>query len=318
MTRVGNLSQSLLLIVGMAIILGIAGYVLGSDLGFTGRFGAYVALAVAAVLCVSGPQLSPRLILRMYHARPIHQHDAPELYRIFSALVKRSNLPAPPSLYFVPSRLPNAFAVGTRSQSAVALTDGLLRILSARELSGVLAHELSHIRHGDTRIMAIADVFSRLTAALSQSAQFLLLLTLPFIVFGAGPLRITTLFVLLIAPVASTLLQLALSRSREFEADAGAVRLTGDPAGLASALVKLEKCHLGPWWRRVLFPGTQGPDPAVLRTHPATQDRLEALQKLAPDSSTEPIWQSAARRWKPIQTARVQRKPRWHAMGLWY
>ena len=302
----------------MAIILAIAGFVLGRDLGFGGRQGAQLALVAAAALWISGPQLSPRFILRMYHAQPIDAHDAPELHLLLDDLVDRSGLPAAPSLYLISSRMPNAFAVGSRDESAIALTDGLLRILNPRELGGVLAHELSHIRYGDTRIMAIADVFSRLTASLSQGAQLLLLLTLPLMVLGIGPLSLTTLFILLVLPMASTLLQLALSRSREFHADAGAVKLTDDPAGLASALIKLEKCHLGPWWRRVFFPGTSGPDPAVLRTHPATKDRVEALRKMAPQETAEPFWQSLPRRFTPYHTARVHRNPRWHVMGLWY
>ena len=213
--------------------MGVVGYVLG------GRSGVWMALVFSAVSALVSPAISPRMILRMYQARPLEPRHAPELYALLDELVKRAELAHPPALYYVPTRMLNAFAVGGDRNAAIALTDGLMRTMTPRELSGILAHELSHVRYKDTRLMALGDVFSRLTAIMSQIGQLLLLLALPAALMGAPFISLWGLLVLIFAPAASTMLQLALSRSREFHADMGAIELTQDPVGLASALKKL-------------------------------------------------------------------------------
>jgi heat shock protein HtpX len=196
----------------------------------------------------------------------------------------------------------------------VAVTAGLLRQLNPRELAGVLAHEISHIRHRDLFVMSLADAFSRVTAFLGQAGQLLILLSLPAWLAGMAFPWLGAL-VLLLAPVASALLQLALSRAREHDADVGAVQLTGDPMGLVSALVKLQEKQ-GRWLDKVLRPGRGDTQPALLRTHPHTQDRIARLRGIAADlaSSTVPTPDLLS----AVGVTPPRRQPRWHRSGLWY
>ena len=317
-----NRFQAIVLILGMALIMSSVGYALG------GRQGVWFALVFSAISALLSPTISPKLILQMYRARPIDPRQAPELYQLFGELVDRAELTHAPALYYVPTRMLNAFAVGADRTAAVALTDGLMRVMSPRELAGILAHELSHVRYRDTQLMALGDVFSRMTAVISQIGQFLIILSLPAILFGATFISFWTLLVLVFAPVASTLLQLALSRSREFNADLGAIELTGDPAGLAAALEKLERAqHSSIWWR--IFMPYRVKEPTVLRTHPATAERIERLHELAgdvasgefpvvPAARTGPPFATTERRIVPQPLERIRVGPRWHASGLWY
>lgn len=320
--RRGNQLQAVILIIGMALVMSLVGYALG------GRQGVWFALGLSAVSALVSPSISPKLILQMYRARPIDPRQAPELFELFGELSRRAELAHTPALHYVPTRMLNAFAVGADRTAAVALTDGLLRVMSPRELAGILAHELSHVRYRDTQLMALGDVFSRMTAAISQIGQLLVLLSLPAVLFGATFIPFWTLLLLVFAPVVSTLLQLALSRSREFNADLGAIELTGDPAGLAAALEKLERAQSGSIWRRIFMP-YRVQEPAVLRTHPATEERIERLRQLAgdvasgefpvvPAARTGPPVVATGRRIAPQPLQRIRVGPRWHASGLWY
>jgi heat shock protein HtpX len=183
-------------------------------------------------------------------------------------------------LYLVPSPLVNAFAVGQRGDAALAVTYGLLRRLSSRELVGVLAHEVSHIRADDVRIMNLSDTVGRLTHGLAYVGLLLFVFAVPMVVTGTTrPLWVAA--VLIVVPALMTLLQLALSRSREYDADLAAATLTGDPEGLASALEQLE-CAEGRLWERVMVPRGRIPDPLLLRTHPPTEERTHRLRALVP------------------------------------
>jgi heat shock protein HtpX len=184
-----------------------------------------------------------------------------------------------PTLYLSPSPTPNAFAVGSPRDSAIVVTEGLLRLLDRRALAGVLAHEISHIVNRDLRIMGLADMLTRATAFFALTGQMLLLFNLPFALVGGPLVPWIVPLVLILAPVLMTLLQLALSRAREFDADLGAAHLTGDPLGLASALSALERRSFSFW--QVLFPLAREPDRLLLRTHPATRDRIARLEALA-------------------------------------
>lgn len=177
----------------------------------------------------------------------------------------------------------------------------------------MLAHEISHIRHNDLRVMAVADMMSRMTGLLSLFGQLFVLLNLPLILFTDLQLPWLALLVLLFAPSVSALLQLALSRTREFDADLEAARLTGDPAGLAGALVKLERQSLGPieW----LFRQGRNPAPSVLRTHPYTQERLARLLSL--ENTPRPPRPHAPVRL-PEHLPAVTRRPRRHITGFWH
>lgn len=180
----------------------------------------------------------------------------------------------------MPSQLPNAFAIGSAEDSAVCVSDGLFRLLDRREFAGVLAHEVSHIANRDLWIMGLADAMSRAVSLASWFGQLLLLVNLPLLLAGAAYVPWHIPLLLIFSPTIMALLQLALSRTREFDADHGAAELTGDPDGLASALVKIER-RTGRFWEEMFLPGRRIPQPLLLRTHPPTEDRVTRLRELS-------------------------------------
>jgi heat shock protein HtpX len=233
----------------------------------------------AAIAFALGPKVSPQLVLRLYRACEISPRELPEVARVLAALAERAGLERPPRLFYVPSAMVNAFAVGARADAVIALTDGLLRALDLRELAGVLAHEISHVRNRDLWLMAIADLAGRLTRVMTLFGLALLLVGVPLWLSGGDSLPWLVIPLLVFAPQITTLLQLALARAREFDADLDAAGLTGDPAGLAAALAKLERYQRGAW-EQILFPGQRLPEPSVLRTHPPTGERIARLEAL--------------------------------------
>ena len=269
--RFANLFQSLLILAAMAALLSTLGWVIA------GATGLVCALAGGTLLAVLIPPVSPSLILRMHRARPLRRHEAPYLHALLAELAERAELPMAPTLARIPSSTLNAFAVGTRESAAIAVTDGLLRFLGRRELAGVLAHEVSHIRHNDMWVLGLASLFGQLTAFLSSAGQILLIVTLPVVLFGANlHVSWTAIALLIVAPTLSVLMQLALSRTREFDADLGATLLTGDPKGLAAALSRMEHQQ-----RRSfgfgLFRSHPNAEEGVLRSHPPTEERIRRL-----------------------------------------
>jgi heat shock protein HtpX len=305
-----NRVQTLLLILALLGISALAGALL------FGRDGLWIALAASVVALLIEPAAAWRLTLRLYRARPIHPEEAPELWRIMARIAERADLPSVPVLHYVPSPIVNAFAVGSRERSAIALTDGLLRSLTLRELAGVLAHEASHIAHGDLRVMGLADFVSRLTSLFALIGQVLLLLALPWVLSGAGEVNWWGLLFLVASPHLALLAQLGLSRVREFDADLKAAVLTGDPEGLASALAKIERVIRS--WRRFLMAGWGNPEPSWLRTHPPSGERVRRLLALGREgaggtSGPEPL-SPAARGWPDAH----RRGPRWRFGGTWY
>lgn len=308
-----NRIQSLLLLVVMAGFLALLGWLLwGVD-------GLFVLVSVGLVAILFNPAFSPWLVMRSYGARRVEHQEAPALWAAVSRLASRAGLEKRPELYYVPSRMLNAFAVGSRGQSAIAVTDGLLRQLEMRELVGVLAHEVSHIRNNDLWVMGLADLFSRGTSLLSSMGQFLLLLNLPLMLLSQVTVNWLAILLLIFAPSISALAQLALSRNREYDADLNAARLTGDPDGLARALAKIERVQ-GDWLERIFLPGRRVPEPSLLRTHPDAGERIARLMELKP--------QLAAMAGETVPAGRVgldsmfanhvTRAPRWHVSGLWY
>lgn len=269
-----NFIQSALLLGGMTLLLAGLGWTLG------GGKGVFWAAAAGLVLLWLSPRLSPRLALRMYGAHPLPRADAPELHALVEDLAQRAELPYPPVLYYVPTPVMNAFTVGNRAESAIGVTDGLLRRLSLREVAGVLAHEISHIRNNDMWVMGLADLMSRMTGTLSFFGQLLVLINLPLLLFGAAALPWLPILILVAAPAVSVFLHLALSRTREYDADLDGASLTGDPLGLASALAKLER-YQGGLLNRIFFPVRGVPDLSALRTHPRTERRVRRLVALA-------------------------------------
>ncbi|MEJ2326689.1 MAG: zinc metalloprotease HtpX, partial [Chromatiaceae bacterium] len=205
--------------------------------------------------------------------------------------------------------------------AAIAVSDGLLRRMELRELTGVLAHEISHVANGDIRVMAFADLVSRVTGMLSLFGQILLLISLPLWLLSAADIPWLPILLLLFAPTLSALVQLALSRSREYEADRNAAELSGDPEGLASALRKLEYQQAG-LWERLFMPTRRIPEPSMLRSHPPTEERVRRLLELRDrESLPRPLpelWEPSAWDRFGLLAERLPLGPRWHISGLWY
>jgi heat shock protein HtpX len=271
---VRNSAQALLLLGGMVAVVAVLAWTL------FGAAGLLWALGIAAVVLALRPVPAPQLVLSMYRAQPLPPHVLPELHRYAHVLAARAGLPAVPRLYYVASPMLNAFAVGGGENAAVAVTDGLLRRLPSRELAGVLAHEVSHIRAGDLWIMNLSDAIGRVTHGLAYGGVLVVLFTLPLTLTG-GASTLWVLALLALLPTVVSLLQLALSRSREYDADLEAAVLTGDPEGLARALERLDSTT-GRIWERVLVPHRRAPDPLLLRTHPPTAERARRLRELVP------------------------------------
>ncbi|MDX8407044.1 MAG: zinc metalloprotease HtpX, partial [Mariprofundaceae bacterium] len=252
--------------------------------------------------------------MRMYRARKVSEANAPELLHIVVSLARRAELSQVPTVFYIPSSTPNAFATGTGEHSVIGVTDGLLHLLDERELVAVLAHEISHLRHKDTWIMGLADMLGRLTWSLSWVGQMLLLLNLPLILIGYPVISWVGVLILVFAPHVSALLQLAMSRTREYEADIGSAALTGRPDWLVSALIKLERSNRG--WERVLMPDTGGLDPSLLRTHPPTEARIRRLKDFQPVQA--PIFPGGLTAPVVLPFDRVERPASRHWGGLWH
>ncbi len=308
-----NRLQSLFLLLLMAAFLALLGTLLwGPD-------GIWFMLTIGVMAILLGPTVSPQWVMRLYGARRLSPDEAPELHEMVRTLAARADIGHLPELYYLPSSMLNAFAVGNSRHSAIAVTDGLLRHLSPRELRGVLAHEISHVRNNDLFVMGLADTFSRATSTLSLMGQFLLLVNLPLILVSGATISWLAIFLLVFAPTFSTLAQLALSRTREFDADLGAAWLTEDPEGLASALRKIEKIQ-GSWLERIFMPGRGIPEPSILRTHPDTEERIARLLSLKTRfGERPPALPADARPWLGGLADPVRRPPRWHiGSGLWH
>jgi len=306
-----NRLHTVLLAGGSLLLLVACAYV------FAGLAGIFWAALLGGLSLWMSARMSPDLILRLYKARRLEPEDFPEGHRILRLIAARADLPAPPDLYYVPSNLMNAFSVGTPQDSAIGVTDALIRRLTPRQFAGVIAHELSHIRNEDIKVMALADMVSRLTSVMSMVGLFTLFLNFPAILAGGGRVPWLGIALLWTAPTIGALLQLALSRAREYDADLDAAGLTGDPEGLASALVHLEKSQ-GRMWEMML-PGGRVPQPSVLRSHPKTSERVRRLLSLKPPE--RPFLDLPDGRPKPPRgSVPVIRGPRTRlsAMGLWY
>jgi heat shock protein HtpX len=278
-----NLKTGILLIALSGLLVWVGSFLAGSQ-------GAAIAFGFAMLMNAGAYWFSDRLVLRMYRAEEVSEAKAPELYGIVAELAQRAQIPMP-KVYLIPSDTPNAFATGRNPEhAAVAATQGILRILSRDELRGVLAHELSHVRNRDTLISCVAATLVGAITWLAHMAQFAA-------IFGGGrsddddgnPLAL--LGVAIFAGLAASLLQLAVSRSREFEADASAARLLGEGEPLARSLEKLEMgvralpmdanpatAHLF-----IVSPLTGGRGAAgifakLMRTHPLTEERVARLR----------------------------------------
>ena len=313
--KLRNNLQSAALVLMLALLCAYLAALLG------GALFAWIALVGVVALYFTNPAISPRLVMRLYRGRPLAPDEVPRLYAILRELSRRAGLDWMPVLYYVPTRLMNAFTTGGRTDSAIALSDGMLRRLDLRELAGVLAHEVSHLANGDIRVMAFADLVSRITGLLSFAGKILVMVSLPAWLITDLNVPWIPILVLLAAPTLSALVQLALSRNREYEADRSAAQISGDPDGLAAALKKLEY-YQGSGWERIFLPGRRVPDPSLLRTHPPTEERVRRLMELREGEQLPrtlgDIFYVEPRSTTGFLTDRLPLRPRWHISGLWY
>ena len=270
--------QSLAIVLSMTLLLGWVGWLLG------GQTLAFMAAGVTIFIYIANPMISPAVLLKANRSRKLGTYQAPWLHAVINTLAERAGLSNKPSLYLHSNKYMNAFTVGDRSQAAIALSESLLQQLDQREIAAVLAHEISHIRNNDTQIMGFTAIISRLVRTFSWVGQFLLLINLPLLLFGGFSVSWTTILLLIIAPTISMLLQLALSRTREYNADLAAAELTGNPEALASALVKIENSQQG-FFKQAFYPINRRPaESSLWRTHPPTSKRVRRLLDMGQSS----------------------------------
>lgn len=272
--RVRNLLQTAVIMAALFVLLLAMAWL------FAGTPGIIMICIIAIPALVIGGKHAPAMVLRMYSATPLTRGQAPVLAGLVEELAGRAGLTDLPSLYYIPSRAALAFSVGLGRNGAIALSDGMLRLLTLRELVGVIAHEICHIAGHDTRVMGVADLAGRLASAISFAGQLLIIINLPVYLSGGHSLPWFPLLLMAVSPYLMTLLQLALSRSREYEADLAAVSITGDAEGLAAALERIEQNERR-MIRRLFIPKGGIEVPSVLRTHPATAKRISRLLELA-------------------------------------
>ncbi|WP_456431815.1 zinc metalloprotease HtpX [Nitratifractor sp.] len=269
------------LMVGLTLLFVWFGGLIG------GKSGMVIAFLVAAGMNFYAYYYSDKHVLAHYHAQPVDERSNPRLYRIVRDLTQKAGLPMP-KLYIVPDPVPNAFATGRNYEhAAVAVTEGLLDLLDEEEIAGVIAHELSHIKHYD---MLIGTVAATIAGAISMLANFGMF-------FGARDEEgeshpFVALILMIVMPLAATIIQMTISRSREFEADKGAALMTGHPEWLQRALSKLENFarrgavihDADPSTAHMFivnpFAGLGGQIANLFRTHPTTEERIERLEEI--------------------------------------
>jgi heat shock protein HtpX len=277
-----NYARTALLLAAMTALFLAVGYLIA------GEGGALIAFVIALAMNGWAYWNSDKAVLRMHHARPVNRASAPDLVGLVEQLARRADLPMP-AVYLLETNQPNAFATGRNpDNSAVAVTRGLIQSCDPEELAGVIAHELAHIKNRDTLIMTITATLAGAIGFLSQFAFF----------FGMGrdsrnPLGlIGTLLIMILAPLAAMLVQMAISRTREYSADRAGAAICGQPLWLARALQKIEQLARGvvnePAERNpasahlfIVNPLRMGGIDSLFRTHPPTADRVRRLRELA-------------------------------------
>jgi heat shock protein HtpX len=283
-----NTLRTTILLAVLTALLVWAGDLIG------GRQGAVIALVMAGAMNFFSYWFSDKIVIKMYGGQEVGPQDDPELYGIVQDLAQRAGLPMP-KVYVLPQDTPNAFATGRNPQhAAVAVTHGIRRILTKRELAGVLGHELSHVNNRDILVSTIAATLAGAISYLAYMAQWAA-------IFGGGRDRdgegggniFSLLFMMIVAPIAAMLIQMAVSRSREFGADVGGAKVTGDPLALASALRKL---HMGSQniplqvndatanataHMFIVNPLTGRGLASLFSTHPPMEERITRLEAMA-------------------------------------
>jgi heat shock protein HtpX len=277
-----NLMKTAILMAAITALFMLLGQMLG------GRSGMMLALVIALGLNFFSYWFSDKIVLRMTKAREVDEQTAPHFVRMVRELATKAGLPMP-RVYLIDEQAPNAFATGRNPQhAAVAATTGIVQLLSERELRGVMAHELAHVRHRDILISTISATMAGAIGMLANFAMF----------FGgrdsegrpANP--IAGILVAILAPIAASLIQMAISRAREFEADRGGAEISGDPQALASALQKIHRYaqnipmqaverHPETAQMMIMNPLSGGALRGLFSTHPSTEERVERLLAMA-------------------------------------
>lgn len=281
----GNTLKTFILLAGLTALMMAIGQALG------GRSGLIMALVFAVVINFIGYWFSDKIALAMSGARLVEEAEAPDLYRMIRELTMRAELPMP-RIYVIPTPTPNAFATGRNPQhAAVAVTQGIVQVLSRDELEGVLSHELAHIKNRDILISSIAAVLAGAISQLAHIAQFAMM-------FGGmsrdrdedhGGGLLGGLAMIIVGPIAAMLIQMAISRSREYQADATGARICGRPLSLASALKKLEygnkrlPMEVNPAQAQmyIVNPLTGGGIARLFSTHPPMAERIKRLEEIS-------------------------------------
>ena len=277
-----NWVKTAMLMAAITALFVVIGGMIGGSKGMT------LALLVALGMNFFSYWFSDKMVLRMYNAQEVDETTAPQFYRMVRELAARAQLPMP-RVYLINEDAPNAFATGRNPEhAAVAATTGILRVLSEREMRGVMAHELAHVKHRDILISTISATMAGAISALANFAMF----------FGgrddegrpSNP--IASILVAILAPIAGALIQMAISRAREFEADRGGAEISGDPQALASALEKIHAYATGVPFptaeanpataqMMIMNPLSGGGIANLFSTHPATEERVARLMEMA-------------------------------------
>jgi len=284
-----NYLRTAMLLAAMTALFLLVGFAIG------GEGGMLIAFLIAVAMNAFAYWNSDKLVLRMYRARPVRREDAPTFYGIVEQLARNAELPMP-RVYVIDSEQPNAFATGRNPENAaVAATTGLLRAMSAEEVAGVMAHELAHVRNRDTLIMTVT---ATIAGALSMLANFA-------IFFGGNrnnPLGLVgTILMMILAPLAAMLVQMAISRTREYEADRIGAEICGHPLWLADALAKLERgaqtidnpaAENNPATAHMFIvnPLHAHAVDSLFSTHPNTANRIARLREMAGASPARGPW----------------------------
>lgn len=277
-----NTLKTVFLMTFLMILFLLVGYWLGGSTGMT------IAFIFSLLMNFGTYWFSDKIILAMYRAKEVTSESAPKFYALVQELSQKASLPMP-RIYIIEDPTPNAFATGRNPEhAAVAATTGILKGLNNQELAGVISHELAHVKHHDILTGTIAATCVGTITYLAQMAGWALM-------FGRGSSDrdrdgFSSLFLLIIAPIAATMLQLAISRSREYAADEGGARISGNPLGLASALQKISQANqikpvtnAGPASAHMFIvnPLSGGGISKLFSTHPPVEERIKRLQEIA-------------------------------------
>jgi heat shock protein HtpX len=277
----GNWIKTSILMAGIIALFGVVGGAIG------GQQGMLIALLIGGGMNVWAYWFSDKMVLKMYNAREVDESTSPYLYNMVRELARRAELPMP-KVYIIDEDQPNAFATGRNPEhAAVAATSGIMRMLSERELRGVMAHELAHVKNRDILISTISATIAGAISSLAQFGMF----------FGGSrdgedrPNPVVSIIVMILAPIAGMLIQMAISRTREFGADRGGAEISGDPEALASALAKIDayargiplhtaEQHPETAQMMIMNPLSGGGLRGLFSTHPSTEERIAKLRAM--------------------------------------